>query len=458
MFIISNLILICIFVSNGTREAANQTLNKLPPIVYYTQDYTTWKEEVDQGIINTETDPLPSISIETAIELSQSEFVQSYDINTIASCFIPTIKPFQLNTPSQIIEQTHYFDLIGTSSTELKLASKTMELTSGRGITETDIEQFNQVVIIEEHLAKSNNLSVGDLISIDFNYLQTLDESKESTECKHEFEIIGTYQNTTFDASEVTALEESASQLYIPYNVSYTLTGEALDFYITSKFGINAVDSSQVRPNKIGYLLKDPLTLYDFIEDSNSLLPSKYHLLLSGDASYDSIVQSVKNIMNSNQLIIQIIFVAGIVILSLITGLTLKSREYEIGILLALGENKLKIIGQFIAELIMIAFISFSLSIFSGQFIAKFYAEKLFQREIETASIQSNSVDLYLLDQLNTSASVEFSDFISGFNIEIHAMIYFENMIYGLLIVSFSAFIPICFILHYKPKSILTRR
>lgn len=144
MFIFSNLILSCIFISEGTKEAANQTLSKLPPIVYYTEDYTTWREDVDQGIIDAETDPLPAISIETAIQLSQSEFVQSYDISSISSGFILTIKSFQLNAPSSTIKQLHYFDLLGTSSTELKIASKTMQLTSGRGITEADIEQFDK--------------------------------------------------------------------------------------------------------------------------------------------------------------------------------------------------------------------------------------------------------------------------------------------------------------------------
>lgn len=79
----------------------------------------------------------------------------------------------------------------------------------------------------------------------------------------------------------------------------------------------------------------------------------------------NSIAKSIDSMTQTSNLIIYIVFGAGILILSLITSLTLKSREYEIGVLLSLGESKLKVIGQLMSELLIIALVAFSLSIVS---------------------------------------------------------------------------------------------
>lgn len=59
----------------------------------------------------------------------------------------------------------------------------------------------------------------------------------------------------------------------------------------------------------------------------------------------------------------------GVIVLSLILILWLRERIYEIGILLSIGINKAKIIGQFILELVFISIPSVPASLLIGSLI-----------------------------------------------------------------------------------------
>lgn len=63
------------------------------------------------------------------------------------------------------------------------------------------------------------------------------------------------------------------------------------------------------------------------------------------------------------------IMIGGITVLSLILILWLRERIYEIGILLSIGISKIKIVTQFILELLFISLPSFVLSLFIGNVI-----------------------------------------------------------------------------------------
>ncbi len=63
------------------------------------------------------------------------------------------------------------------------------------------------------------------------------------------------------------------------------------------------------------------------------------------------------------------IMIGGIIVLSLILILWLRERIYEIGILLSIGISKIKIITQFIFELLFISLPSIVSSLFLGNVI-----------------------------------------------------------------------------------------
>ena len=72
-----------------------------------------------------------------------------------------------------------------------------------------------------------------------------------------------------------------------------------------------------------------------------------------------------------SNIIVWIVAINAIVIITLVTALTLKTREYEIGVLLSIGVSKMKIVAQFFVELIIGALIGFTLSVASGSLVAQ---------------------------------------------------------------------------------------
>lgn len=480
MFVISNLIVTGIFILKGTEKATNATLSQITPIVYYTKDYDKYYRAEELGFVDWETEPMPNISLETAMKIGQSDEVEAFDLGIQLTAMIRSIKAYKDPNNNFNIDQDeiidiypepHYYEMLGSSSTQFKVASGTIEIVDGRGITEEDITHSNYVIVIEENLAKTNQLSVGDKLPIDFKLVWDNEEATLPSATEYDFEIVGIYRNlSALEQNDSWMIERVASQVYIPYNVAYELNFEVqkesieesiAQGYWTEEEAQDYLEQySEFQPDTIGYLLKNPLKVRSFIEDYNRLLPSEYHVLKVGNSTYDSIAKSIDNMTQTSNLIIYIVFGAGILILSLITSLTLKSREYEIGVLLSLGESKLKVIGQLMSELLMIALIAFSLSIISGHFIAKYYGQQMLQTQMESAMTQSNQYNIYIPEQMygDESSTLKYTDFVTSFNIQLDVMVYLELIAYGVLVVALSTFIPIIFIMRYNPKTILTIR
>ena len=65
-----------------------------------------------------------------------------------------------------------------------------------------------------------------------------------------------------------------------------------------------------------------------------------------------------------------VVVVAGSAILALILVLTLRSRFYEFGVFLSMGQSKAKIILQQLAEVGLIALVAFTLSLGTGKMVS----------------------------------------------------------------------------------------
>ncbi|MGL4373137.1 MAG: ABC transporter permease, partial [Turicibacter sp.] len=298
MFVISNLIVTGIFILKGTESATNATMSKITPIVYYTQDWDRYYRAMDLGFIDWETDPMPPISIDDAKQIAASDAVKTYDLSTSGYVMAPGIKAYKDpnnsmnegssggimmsrdgNEATEEFVQPDQFEIIGTSSSEFKLASGTLEIADGRGILEDDITSESNVIMIEERLAKANNLSIGDKVGIDFNVIWDPSTQTTSEDTEHDYEIIGIYRNLgTQTENDPWMNERVASQIYMPYNVVQNQNFEV--YKISLKDGVEQgyytqeeadqylEDYSQNGTSTIGYLLNDPLTVRDFIEDS----------------------------------------------------------------------------------------------------------------------------------------------------------------------------------------------
>jgi putative ABC transport system permease protein len=209
------------------------------------------------------------------------------------------------------------------------------------------------------------------------------------------------------------------------------------------------------------YYLDDPLNINDFVVDATS----SYTEISSGqltfnDVNYDAIVEPIQNVSDFADIFLISVSIGSVVILSLLIFNALKDRKYEIGVLLSLGEEKIKIIMQYIVELLVIASMVFLLSAFSSNFISAQVGAILIQNEITELDEQNSETtqapkgvggslsivsleNLEYVDELNVN--VTFNDFIITLGI-------------GFAIIIVSSAIPSFYITRYNPKTILSSR
>ncbi|MDO5292973.1 MAG: ABC transporter permease [bacterium] len=192
----------------------------------------------------------------------------------------------------------------------------------GRLITEED----DHVCILNYSLARDNNLALEDKI--------TVEDAKGN---KVEMKIVGLYYNS---ASQ----DEESSDQYDPYanqeNTIYTDIASALEID-----GKNAFTIAQFR-------MKDPEKNKEFAQEvvAQSSFAKDNFLFENDDTSYRLLASSLKTIVSITNIILAAIISLGAIIITLLVIMAMRERDYEIGILLSLGERKYKISLQMVGE------------------------------------------------------------------------------------------------------------
>ena len=128
--------------------------------------------------------------------------------------------------------------------------------------------------------------------------------------------------------------------------------------------------------------------------------------------------------------------IGGITVLSLILILWLRERIREIGILLSIGVSKIKIVTQFILELLFISLPSLVLSLFTGNVILNIIVDGFMNSDDSTIMVDS------LLKNNNLVSN--FITFLESYGILI-----------GIIVLS--VIIASLMILIKKPKEILSK-
>lgn len=322
-------------------------------------------------------------------------------------------------------------EAINTFKLQDDYVNKIIELTEGEAFDEDD----NDTVIISYELANSNNLSINDKIKV-----------KDSSGNEHELTIIGIYQNTD-------------SRGFNNYNKIYINTSTGEKFLSEDDY-----NNGNYKVSSAVFYLDNPENSDKFISKAKKLitdLDDRYLKLDIDKESYEQMVSSLEGVSKFSNTILIVVVLASIVVISLMVINSLKDRNYEIGVLLSLGEKKKKIVGQFIIELILIATIAFVLSIGSSSLIS--------QKLADTVLESQNKVENRMNDSRQGGRGNDFSPFNmnkgkSNVNVidEIDVNVNKEDIgllfIVGYGIIFISMIVPSIKIINSDPKDILSRR
>ncbi|MFI2292857.1 ABC transporter permease [Streptomyces niveus] len=239
----------------------------------------------------------------------------------------------------------------------LDFASGRSRIVAGRALTENDAGR--RVVLLERRLADKNELKAGDTVG-----LRSSDGRRTET-----FEIIGLYEDPRPDPSQWVAPSELiANQVYAPAPAVSALG-----------FG--------TKPSTAVFKIGSPERAERLHAEAARVLGGDGFRFDVNDKAFRDQVLPLRRVGAFAGSLLWLIALSGAVILGLIVLLTIKERRDELGMLLALGEKKWKLIAQHTVEVTALLLPALAVAALGAQSFAEEAGETLLAREEHTASL-----------------------------------------------------------------------
>ena len=336
--------------------------------------------------------------------------------------------------------------VIGVSDYTLdeKFSGSDYVLVEGEGIT-SSLETTN-AVMIEETLAEVNEIAVGDTIKI-----------KASNDGDAiELTVVGIYKAENLTSSNISGMGVSLdyNRLYVKYDTALNIKTTAAEETEDSDAMYRGVTNSSSGIDEVVFKIDDPANVDSVLEfaETTDIDFTKFKLDANTE-EYEQMIEPLENVASFATILVAIVAIAGALIIMLILMLWIKERTYETGILLSLGESKFKIVLQYAVEVLLIAILAFTLSIFTGNVISEKVGDILLEKELSTLSEESQGT--HNMGGRFEDESQE-TEVISEIDVSVNFEVIMQLYGVGILIVLVSSITPTILVFRYKPKKILS--
>ena len=351
-----------------------------------------------------------------------------------------------------------------------------INLVEGRTFTEEEI-RLGTAALVSEYLAEKNDLRLGQIITFEafvhdwaridgrpfftnFNEMQDYLFARQSVEVEIVgiFSIAGALVEDNVDYLTVDELETMVNRIYVPNVV--TIDAHRFIFENEQEQGYFDWFQSGSADQRLWFnpifVLNDPRDLELFYEEVTQLLPEGW-VVSDLRSTYSNVAHSMQMMEEIAEGMLWAIGGGIVLITTLILLLFFRDRKFEIGVYLALGERKVKIVVQMILEVFIVTLSAMTLSLFTGQLLADGLSRELLQHEL-LAPMENNEHLAVQSDQNLTwynSGEVSIEALLEIYNITlaIQSSIIFYAL--GLTTVLFGTVIPIVYIIRLNPKKIL---
>lgn len=328
-------------------------------------------------------------------------------------------EPVQLKTPKLKL-------IGGAGNTDLP------EFTKGlRKITQGNAPKKDNEVLISEELAKLNNLKVGDTI-----HLNDVKESKS-----HDYKISGIYEDKT--------AMDGGSGIDMPI---FNRRNEIITTFANAML-LNADDMNQVRAT---YEINDPKDFESFKDAVRKLGISDDYSISIDEKSYNKAVGPINNLNSTVSYFIIIILAIATGVLMLLSILSIKERQYEIGVLRAMGMKKAKVGMSFIVESVIILLISLTIGLGIGSISTKPIATTLLNQQIQ--SMQEDSDDSAGVAGIFTPDTSKDVRTVDSIDTSIDGIILAKIAGIGLIIILITNLLNIIYIMRFQPMEIMRKK
>ncbi|MCL1790296.1 MAG: ABC transporter permease [Peptococcaceae bacterium] len=457
IFMLGNIIAGTISVRQAVEKTELNLRTKMSPIASISRDYGNLPDdyshdpEINQKMVSAE-----------AIErIGELPFVKYFDYSAMVSLESPSLRRYsEYSSYSEIDfeEINSLFTLTGVHDPDiLDLKEEKIRLLSGRVFSEQEVSDLEYVILVSQSFANANGLTVGSVVTLENAVYGNLPDERVSQ--NYDFEIIGIFEpvrhshlgDKNEDNPNQWVEEEMENRIYAPNRVLIEANTYQINelrrlypetSYTTDEFYITL------------YILHDPMDLEEFIEAAAVFLPEGY--VMVGGGSFDQVAAPMRTIQGISVLILYVAVGAAVVVISLLMTLFLRDRKREMGIYLSLGERKIKIAGQIVMEVAVVAVVAITLSLFSGNIIARAVSEKMLTDQI--IADQANETDYYYYMDLNYrgyDSGITGKDLMESYTVSLDMMVVILFYAVGLGTVCVSTLAPIVYTTRLNPRKIL---
>lgn len=466
VFILANVLLTTLSVTTSLKETKKSVLKQFPPIVTVNFNYENLANSTE----------VPPMNSQMAEELygKTKNMVKSFDYSTSTS-FTRTqgTKPSTMPSPDGF--EDIYIDSLFTEGTQLsqtKLVAKgEAKLISGKGFSDEDIKEGKPKIIVSKQFAEANNLDVGSFLATERNLYEWEVSGGMATQGEAYFteeidlEVVGIIEiksiekfikkqelKPTKSSNKFFQMQQLADVVYAP-NAFINIIREDMNERIFEKYPDGAADSpGAVRPIFVTpeYVLNDMEDLDKFISVAKDVYNENDYIIESAAKEYSVIAKPLTTMEKLLDLIFQITVVASVVILTLVTCIFIYFRQKEMGIYLALGERRIKIVQQLLLETLIVAVVGATLAIFTSMIFSNMLSENTIQSLLAPSNQPEYAVYQPPVENRLT-AEVISEQYQGGFSFM--TIIVFYLTIVGTILISQIA--TALYLLRLNPKKIL---
>lgn len=451
--VITNLVIAGLSIQSATQKSMDQIRSSLGNDVTLSVDFRNMMKNREPGeAVSNET----SLTTTMADSLKDLKYVESYNYQISTAADSDSISAVETesdnsnnqqdtNKPNDQSEQaSNQGDFTISANTTMEyldsFTNSNYTLTDGRLLTSDDANTNN--CVIETNLASDNDLSVGDTFTI-----TTIVNDETIIQ---ELTIVGIYEIQSTNEIGGAHFNNPVNTIYTDLSVGQTLTGSSEN--ITSAI----------------YYLDDPENAEAFVElaKKQSDIDFDTFSLDVNDRLYQQNASSLESMQSFAKMFVWIVVIAGSAILCLILALTIRNRYYEIGVLLSLGQSKVKIIAQQLIEIGLIAVVAFVLSLGTGQ-LTSHYMGNMLESSSSSNVMQTDQKGDQPNDHQQKTNKQTKENFLGNMmqgplNQELDVSITGENVVQlagvtaAICIVSIA--VPAAYVLRLTPRQILSRK
>lgn len=505
LFIVSSLVLTGLVINSASESAAAAARKKLGANVTYSTELRMNMESSDEssrgsgGSFNFEIpddySQITTKEIETIV--NNSNYVKSYSITASMSATASDFSYYDpFDSSSSISNDTITNGRGPNGGGMMRVDSSNINITGldtksnnnildldtlidGRYFTDEEIENNEMVIIIEETIATMNGIGVGDTITMTkSNNRMTmirLGEESDTTEeetIEMEFTVVGIYKTETPTNVAENQFRNSANLsenlMYAPYTTvllsdTFGLEDDELEEKLTE------IEENGYAVSSVVFTLKNPEDVDAFIEEVENMdgIDMTYRLLDADTDSYETMVGPIQNVASTSKMLVIVVVIAGAFIIGLLSMLSIKDRKYELGVLLSLGESRVKIISQLIVEMLIVALFSFTLASLTANTLAQGVTNYLLNKEVESQNTETETIqngptntkgNFGGMMQRPTDTSTVDIETIDELTVDVNINDMFVMFGIGIIIIVLGNSIQALFVLRANPKEILLER